>query len=1492
MQLKERIGRLEENICICEERRSSLERHSEVLGLQLEQKQSQIENAEDEFTNRLQLLVGQDEIIERKLNDLETERDMLAETVNDLKDQQTDLARRHSVLQTQLSELETTKLCDLEAENRMFGEKIERLECELTKQRADYEQILATKHAELMEMENELSDHLQTVEKERRTIQEDLEKSRDEIETLQEEIGHLRNSKSDLERSRSDLEQQMSLMQQQNDTMTQDQLEAQDLRMQVVQDQTEVEHLHAQNVEMAERHRQELAQAEAEIERVCRERDDLGREISALKTQICYDQAEIERLGRERDDLGREMDSLKTQICHDQTEIVNLRCTAADHEAQMNALQHRINELMALSGQIDYDHTEIDALRANKQQLENQLACLRQQIADMDSLQMHVGQNLTQDQMEVHQLRAQIGHDQTEIEALRHQLQTLQASHETELTALRQQITELDSLRMQVGQNQTDDQVFIQNENERLQALLAEKEIEIQNYQRQNLQLQMSAGAAAPNDPFAALSMPSDTGGPNEARIIELEAQLEAAINEVADRRSAIVELETTLQDMQRSPSERDTDTRQTFSVTETAIVPHQLEPLATSSSFEQFESSQQIEDLQRNVSDLEKYVTDLEHKLKSANEENAKLHTRCKQYDDQLTALNDELTAVRERLSVFEAERQIVQTVAEVSDVAAPKESEPVQLTAAMFFGGPSTSSNPFDYVDDNVDNEPQRTPVVEEVIVAKKAYICQPETLERQTLSPFSVEEGWGDSSWGADAALEEEHQRQTVPPSEQASTQGLSGAEVGIRMEIDQLTIDRDNLNAELTSMQSKYQKMLKKLREYKTKNDELERMKRETPSSAATESNELDLAIQQELSDQITALETRLRETKAEREKEAEEKKKMLTRIDVLTAANDRMVEMKDRQDVEIEMCRTKIRELNGKLEKLSDWGDETAAASASDNGSISETALRLTEAQNQNRLLEERMARLQDSLTEKDDFEEEREQLLEKISTLTIEKKLLDESIAAKDEQISTLTSQLSALDAQNNDYRSTIDILSVESNNIKTYLDRVKEEHKQKIDENSDLSEKLRELDGRNTELARQVEEMRVYNLNRQDVEQRIQNLTATIQYKDSEIVELKESIENVRSLLQTEIEQLKEALAIRDDELRQVHAARNQYDAEKEVEETKEVSMPLATVACDHRELEKLISELREEKLQMEGELQVLNDQVMKHLEIEDRIKTTVLELDMKNIEISELKNTIEQLRDQSTASSANDDRIAALERLLSEKEALHQNAIDLLNVQWQQVVDQKCAEVADSWRHHLHVREEELAAIENDLREQLAQRIAAIPSPVVPETSSVDVASTADAPNANQTDLLKSMQEALESQEMEIVSLKEQLAIRSAEYARIAAAIDPYGQRSTSSHSLKGERASSDDSSTQPNKGSELDLALYMLHQRDMRCEELTEEIIHLLEERDTLQLKLSNSIRQIEEIKRRAGIVSSAGEKIRINSFSKSIKNNFNRFIRRLT
>lgn len=1495
-QLKERIARLEENICKAEERRSSLERHSELLGLQLEQKQTQIEHAEDEYAHRIQALVGQDEIIEKKLNDMELERDSLLESIKEHVDQVNSLTRKIETLEKHIESLETTKLVDLEEENKDLSSRVDKLESELGRKQHEFDQILTEKQSELREMENELSNHLQNVEKERRLIQENLEKSIEENSLLQDQIVQLRESQSSLELSRNELEKEITWIRMQNDTMTQDQMEAQELRMQVVSDQTEVDNLHAQNLELVEKHTAELNVLQMQLT----EANQLQAAAAGEVEKLTLAMATI------KDELNRELDALKAKICEDQAEIVNLRLRndqmTSDHEMELNNLHSRISELSALYEQTQRDSNEIEGLRMHKQQLETEITLLRQQISALDALQMNVGQNITQDQMEVHHMRQQISHDQTEIEALRHQIQQLNNNHENELAALRQQIAELDSLRMQVGQNQTDDQVFIQNENERLQTVLAEKEIEIQNYQRQNLQLQMSAGAIS-NDPFSSFANNSPDVNDVVAlssKVTELEARLENTLQEMNEMQVRCTEL-------QRLCMEKDAEIgrlqerahnvsggAESIAIVEPIMVSHQTQSLNVAPSFDiqapieaavdsnaslTDNQGQQIEDLQRNVSDLEKYVTDLEHKLKAANEEIMKFHNeranfdkiltaKTKQHSDEIAALNSTLETLREQLAAIESAHSAERAVEKVSQQPQP----PAQLpTTASLFGSPS-DADPFNVIADafQTPSEPDyfgQVPVVEEIIVPKKAYVCQPE--EQRTLSPLN--DDWSESAWGNDAILEEQHQQQTISTDQAV----LNRAAVNMQLQIDEIKSERDHISTEFNALHAKYQKLMKKMREYKAKIDELEKLSKMKPRPSITEPNDLDLAIQEELNNQIKSLEEKIKEMRAEQDKDALEKKKLLSRVDVLTAANDRMTEMKDKQDVEIEVCKTKIRELNGKLEKLSQWDDNEGAPKP---GMQDELCARLTEAQNQNRLLEERIHRLQAS-AEKDEYEEERDQYFDEMRVLTAEKVMLEENIAIKTTEIENLNEKLAALESQNNDYKTTIELLSVESNNIKLHLDQLKDEHKQKIDENVSLSEKLAQLMDRNAALAKQAEEMRVYNLSSQDVEQRIQDLTASIQYKDSEIRAFDERLENQKQEFDREYGRLNDELSNNKIMIAELRQEINRLTSENENllrnqappvdEQTSENTSNPEEI---HR-LEKVVSELREEKSNMEAELQVLNDQVLKNLEIEDRIKSTVLELDMKNIEISELKNSLQQIKENQSASapdSAIQQQLDALTAQLQEKDSLNQSNIDLLNAQWQQVVDQKCAEVAESWRQHLQVKEDEFAGVESDLREKLLQlEQQSSTNSTTPDTQNTPTSGDSrsiihespepksDDAATDQSELIKNMQTALESQEIEIVSLKEQLAIRSAEYARIAASVDPYAMKSQSSVTYP-----------LPNQNEEnpskLDLALYMLHQRDMRCEELTEEVIHLLEERDTLQLKLSNSIRQYEDFKRREGIL----------------------------
>lgn len=681
-----------------------------------------------------------------------------------------------------------------------------------------------------------------------------------------------------------------------------------------------------------------------------------------------------------------------------------------------------------------------------------------------------------------------------------------------------------------------------------------------------------------------------------------------------------------------------------------------------------------------------------------------------------------------------------------------------------------------------------------------------------------------------------------------------------------------------------MQAKYARMLKKLREYKTKNDEYEHSKR----AASIETNDLDLAIQEELNAQIRALEQRIKDMKQEQEKEALEKKKLQSRIDVLTSANDRMTEMKEKQDIEVEVCKTKIRDLNNKLEQLNTWDDDESSGgqniATGDNA-----AVRLAEALNQNRVLEERIARLQASISDKDEFEEERLQLTESVRNFQRERDSLVETVKRNESEIEKLRDQIRTLETQNHDYSTTIDVLSVESTNIKTYLDRLKDEHKQKIDENNNLSENLKSLDDRNLELSKQIEEMRVYNLNAQDVEQRIQDLTATVQYKDSEVANLNEQLESETKAyeetlqrLQSECQKNAAVIAELQTKCAELTTAKNDLETIVASAVAKSSNEPVAAESSSQDYLEKVVAELKSENAQMEQELQVLNDQVLKNLEIEDKIKATVLELDMKNIEISELKNSLDQLREQqkqqqsdalpSTASDKHDEQIRQLQTQLDQNESYHQTAIAQLNDQWQQSVEQKCSELAESWRTHLAERENSFAQIENELRQKLAElenHSAALGATEPQATSDANESAATQATstevhvnvNANSEtkspEMVDQMQKALEAQEMEIISLKEQLAMRSAQYARIAAQIDPYGEWSTLANSARKLTADAID----PESGDrtrELDHALYMLHQRDMRCEELKMEIINLLEERDGLQSKLANALRKIEDIK----------------------------------
>ena len=113
--------------------------------------------------------------------------------------------------------------------------------------------------------------------------------------------------------------------------------------------------------------------------------------------------------------------------------------------------------------------------------------------------------------------------------------------------------------------------------------------------------------------------------------------------------------------------------------------------------------------------------------------------------------------------------------------------------------------------------------------------------------------------------------------------------------------------------------------------------------------------------------------------------------------------------------------------------------------------------------------------------------------------------------------------------------------------------------------------------------------------------------------------------------------------------------------------------------------------------------------------------------------------------------------------------------------------------------------------------------------------------------------------LKNTLSAREIEINSLKTLLEDKVKEYQLIQNVLKKDVSVLDTSTSTTNPNTETSDDKSKTSTSQELDLALYMLHQRDVRCEELTHELMQLLEERDTLQLRLSNAIRVNEDLRK---------------------------------
>ncbi|XP_043791932.1 golgin subfamily B member 1-like isoform X3 [Apis laboriosa] len=201
--------------------------------------------------------------------------------------------------------------------------------------------------------------------------------------------------------------------------------------------------------------------------------------------------------------------------------------------------------------------------------------------------------------------------------------------------------------------------------------------------------------------------------------------------------------------------------------------------------------------------------------------------------------------------------------------------------------------------------------------VLEEKNVSLDVGETWDAGSAEKINVdEEAWG---WNTeDAQLDSE---QAMP-----STILMTNAEIQLRARIDDLQDQVKDLERERARMgeenkaaQLRNAKMIKKLKEYKVQTEGLQRQLKIQKS--ASDFYGLDSAIEEELKSQIGKLEKSLNEIKEEQRNTVAEKEALMKRLDVVVSANERYMEMKERQDMDMEVLRIRNKELSDKVEIL-------------------------------------------------------------------------------------------------------------------------------------------------------------------------------------------------------------------------------------------------------------------------------------------------------------------------------------------------------------------------------------------------------------------------------------------------------------------------------------------------------------------------------------------------------------------------------------------
>jgi chromosome segregation ATPase len=1476
----ERVQHLEEGLAFAEERRQSLVNKAEVLNVRLQEsdrvKEEAVEN-EEMLEQHLTALIASEESLKKKLDVSNRGNEESSQKIAELTAENVELRKEITNMESNVKvfQKELERLTPFEHSFMQASAKVETLEAELKRV------VLELEHR-MKEKVQELQQHAENLETDLRNVNLQLEHVELEKRTLMEQYEKLNDEKMNLEDEVEKLNEALGVYIQTNSELRKE------LEEKLFAFESTISEKEVARKELEER----VQFLEAEIENktsAYNEKQCVNRELNE-KIQLL--EGELEMLTSTVNTVTSEKEEIKSKL-NERVSMLEkeLEGTVSSFESASSEKDRICSELQE---KIEYQEAELKRYQCIVE------AKMMQPSSETDS-------NVSRKDSEecVSNLNAELDH-----------LKSVLTQKDNEIKSYQTRLLQLQFVN--VPDSGHDSQASLQvkmshleNSNTELQETVHIKEAQI---------LDLSIAAAASSTELGQLRSELES---YQGRVEELMKQVSILQEEAMNKNNYIQQLQITLAETQvQVPPQLDS-------------IAHEYEAKLSSLEGQNDELFKELLKMkaQKEVADIVRVAEECVQNMNVMSED-SNYQSKSVTFEEPLhkqpvfTEMEGQIKALEEELQFVRTERdEALLRITELTSRVPPSSGD-TALTLEEC--GAEMSSvevdKPWQQMSRS-ENVFELEPFTgKDSLVGAVPRVMAPETVLEFGSSSWDVgvegeEEGWG---WGSDEVqLEEEHiQKQQENSSCSEPSNVLNDRIATLENHIKDVEAEKEKLGEELHAAQVRSGKLLKKLKDLKLKNDNLLKENMELAKRNGEKNfGDLDQAIEEELKIRIDTLETEIREVRNERDTAYAEKERLENRVDMLTCTNERLVEMKERQDMDIEVWKQRNRDLSNQVQSL-EWRvgellEETKSVMQSDKvgeqgekDSFFSWDKHSFTSDNKGFInMESTNDELQDKLAALSADNENLQGLLEQQRNLRLSAEAELQEIQQRVLQMENKSSEIECLTAENNGLKEQLHVATQHKT-----LEELKRECDRLEEKNSDLQNAYYALKTEYGRMCRESEECVLATEKKYEVLQF--DYTKKIEDVCNEKIKIEEHYRNVlneRDRLAQDFQKLTTDLAA----LTQQHEAlKLEYSNIREHLSIQEKTLAFANEQKNEleHELAQLKSQIVSDSLESSGTSALLSEQQVRIAEVETELRAKTKEIEMlcqliesqklEQAQIEqewngkverlrkELEYNVEELRKQQDSYSilmkeyqelrdhsgeliqchiqetlnAKEQEIEHLKAQLAEKETQF-----VLQFEQQSEEELKCKLNESS--ELLSARDKDIESLKTRLteKENEIERIFSVKDKDIQNLKIIlsekehqfeellgqkyNLQAMLSEKDARINELLQTLdeeakqltelRELLEDRELQLRQSKDELLVTRSKEVEAVSVLPKQPQDSFPS-SLTDEnlslvedslerRGQKDDSSAEAQQ-RELDLALYMLHQRDVRCDELTLELMQV--------------------------------------------------------